>query len=378
MAFPASPSNNQVHKEGNKSFVWDSALGVWDQLQLIDEDEKLGGMDVPPNSGGLTTDELKLTPTTKPSNPVKGQLYYDSTDLAINVFNGKNWQELRTVTGHSSTGTGGLIQTYKVGGTTYRSHTFLTSGIFSTNATRTVNWLVVAGGGAGGNWHAGGGGAGGFMSGTNSVVGSVEYTITIGAGGAGGGTSVGSNGGNSIIFAGSTNPAANTVNGGGRGGKYGSTQPATGGSGAGGNGQTSYLTGAGSVGGSQGTAGGNGVTGHAGGGGGGAHGVGSLAKDSNSGGEGGHGKTNNYRDGTYQYYAGGGGGGTWGGSDVEAGRGGAGGGGRGSWSNNSGAPTSGEPNTGGGGGGNGGQGDVQSRQMETQGGSGIVVIRYTI
>ena len=33
MAFPTSPSNNQVHKEGNRAFVYDSALGVWDQIK---------------------------------------------------------------------------------------------------------------------------------------------------------------------------------------------------------------------------------------------------------------------------------------------------------------------------------------------------------
>ena len=33
MAFPASPSNNQVHKETNgKSFVYDSTLGTWDRI----------------------------------------------------------------------------------------------------------------------------------------------------------------------------------------------------------------------------------------------------------------------------------------------------------------------------------------------------------
>ena len=38
MAFPTSPSNNQVHKETNgKSYVWDSTLGVWDRLADADE-----------------------------------------------------------------------------------------------------------------------------------------------------------------------------------------------------------------------------------------------------------------------------------------------------------------------------------------------------
>ena len=33
MALPTSPSNNQVHKEGNRAFVYDSTLGVWDQVK---------------------------------------------------------------------------------------------------------------------------------------------------------------------------------------------------------------------------------------------------------------------------------------------------------------------------------------------------------
>ena len=39
MAFPTSPSNNQVHKEGNRAFVYDSALGTWDQVREADRTE---------------------------------------------------------------------------------------------------------------------------------------------------------------------------------------------------------------------------------------------------------------------------------------------------------------------------------------------------
>ena len=39
MAFPASPSNNDVHKEGNRAFVYDSALDVWDQVRETDRTE---------------------------------------------------------------------------------------------------------------------------------------------------------------------------------------------------------------------------------------------------------------------------------------------------------------------------------------------------
>jgi hypothetical protein len=40
MAFPqTSLTNNQVHKEGNRAFVYDSALGVWDQVRETDRTE---------------------------------------------------------------------------------------------------------------------------------------------------------------------------------------------------------------------------------------------------------------------------------------------------------------------------------------------------
>ena len=36
MAFPTSPSNNQVWKEGNRAFVFDSATSVWDRVREAD------------------------------------------------------------------------------------------------------------------------------------------------------------------------------------------------------------------------------------------------------------------------------------------------------------------------------------------------------
>lgn len=40
MAFPTtSLTNNQVHKEGNRAFVYDSTLGVWDQVRETDRTE---------------------------------------------------------------------------------------------------------------------------------------------------------------------------------------------------------------------------------------------------------------------------------------------------------------------------------------------------
>ena len=45
MAFPTSPSNNQVHKEGTRSFVYDSTLGVWDQIKETDRFNRTGLLD---------------------------------------------------------------------------------------------------------------------------------------------------------------------------------------------------------------------------------------------------------------------------------------------------------------------------------------------
>ena len=39
MPFPASPSNNDVHKVGNRAFAYDSALGTWDQVRETDRTE---------------------------------------------------------------------------------------------------------------------------------------------------------------------------------------------------------------------------------------------------------------------------------------------------------------------------------------------------
>ena len=40
MAFPTSGlTNNLVHKEGNRAFVYDSTLGVWDQIRETDRTE---------------------------------------------------------------------------------------------------------------------------------------------------------------------------------------------------------------------------------------------------------------------------------------------------------------------------------------------------
>lgn len=239
------------------------------------------------------------------------------------------------------------------------------------NTTPTVQFLVVAGGGGGGRGRGGGGGAGGYRSSVTSessgggssaesalsVAKGSTYTVTIGAGGAGGPSTdtKGSNGQDSVF--GSITSVA------GGGGAAAFQSPAgTGGSGGGGAGQVvGGQTSDGSAGtANQGYRGGNcssyGIVNGVGGGGAGAQGV---DGDGTAGGVG----VQSSITGSATYRAGGGGGG----GDNAAGAGGTGGGGAGG---TSGAATSGTANTGGGGGG------VIYNNTSGAGGSGIVIIRY--
>lgn len=271
------------------------------------------------------------------------------------------------------------------------------SGSASTTSTswtcpagvNSIEVLVVAGGGAGGGYHGGGGGAGGVIyNSTFPVTASTTYSVTVGQGGsAATQTSNTGNPGSNSVF------ATLTAIGGGAGLSQGSTPQARNNGGSGG-GASDNNTGTFTTGGS-GTAG----QGHSGGGffgdgnnalvnyptsgGGGAGGPGTGA-DSVSGGAGGPGLCFDIT-GTPTYYGGGGGGtqlgvgATTGFSPSAAyGLGGIGGGGTGGYTLTTGGAatrnsTSGVNGTGGGGG-----GFQYSNLGGGAGGSGTVVIRYSL
>jgi len=214
-------------------------------------------------------------------------------------------------------------------------------------APRWVEYLVVAGGGAG--YQYGGGGAGGLLTGIVTVASGASYTVTVG----GGGANTGQNSGTNSVFG-----SISTTGGGAAG--------VAGGSGGGANDWTFQGTQGVSGQGNAGGAGGNGP--YTGGGGGGAGTVG-LKGATSTAGNGGAGISSSI-SGTVVTYAGGGGGGIYQGTTQASG--GVGGGGTGgAWGS---SPTydatSGGGNTGGGGGG------VYSPQTAGSGGSGIVVVRY--
>jgi len=248
--------------------------------------------------------------------------------------------------------------------------------------------LVVGGGGSGGTTDAGGGGAGGLVYIENKVFSRGTYNIVVGDGGATSDVNmtVGNDGNPSYISLATDNSIILKALGGGGGGNGYTTPNAArnGGSGGGGPSKVSLTTsgtgiqstdislneesrqyGFGHNGGA-----GGGTSIYGGGGGGGAGGAGSVGGD----GIGGIGKSI-LITGTSKYYAGGGGGGHNDDGDGSSGifidkAGGLGGGGLGKGRNNGGDA---EVNTGGGGGGGG-----AAHGRGGKGGSGIVIIRWTI
>lgn len=273
---------------------------------------------------------------------------------------------------------GGNTTLTTIDGINYKTHTFTSSNTLTvtSNISKTANVLVVAGGAGGG---LGGGGAGGYRETTIDFANiSNNLTIVVGAGG-----SANQSGSNSSITYYSPSLVEFTATGGGKGAH--DLSPGNSGSrgGSGGGAMRRYSgTSSGGVGNSggyspvEGYSGGNASSGKvigdpvyaAGGGGGGASATGSNGTanfPTASAGKGGDGKT--WIDGITR--GGGGGGGIQSNGAGSVGLGGAGGGGKGGIAANT--ATAGQQNTGGGGGGG-------SSNVSQPGGSGVVIIRYSL
>ena len=238
------------------------------------------------------------------------------------------------------------------------------------NGPYSIDFLVVAGGGAGGRWVGGGGGAGGYRTSTQPVTVGTAITVTVGDGGASAtgssSPSFGASGSNSSISGSGLTTITSSGGGGGGGYPPDSTGIAGGsGGGAGSNAVASASGGAGntpSTSPSQGNNGGsNSTTNYACGGGGGAGAVGSNASGG-TGGAGGAGTASSITGSSVTYAGGGGGHGA-----TAGGAGGSGGGGAGG----SGGPSNGTAGTANLGGGGGGSRDSGSSGA---GGKGVVIL----
>ena len=288
--------------------------------------------------------------------------------------------------------TGGTITTSG----DFKIHTFTADATFCVSnagnscGSNTVDYLVVAGGGAGGANIGGGGGAGGFRESSGAASGCYSksplgacvsalpvavqaYPVTVGGGGAAtpgpGPQPAGGSGTNSVFSTitsagggGGGNPQNASATAGGSGGGGRSVDPASANPVAGGAGNTPPVSPP------QGNNGGTGVSAARPGGGGGGTAVGADGSGSCSG-DGGAGATTSITASPVAYAGGGGGGGFT--CYSTAGTGGTGGGGNGGQGPASPAGSNGTANTGGGSGGGGSASGVAGT-----GGSGVVIIRY--
>ena len=284
--------------------------------------------------------------------------------------------------------TGGTITTDG----NFRIHTFTSSGTFGVTSTSNtepfndLSYVVVAGGGAGGNaclatnGYGGGAGAGGFrenkgtedsytaspLNGGTPIVATVSnFPITVGAGGAGQPAPVGTG------ASGSVSTFSTVSSAGGGGGGYGPDGQAGGSGGGSGNGSSAGAGNTPPVSPPQGNPGGSEAP-NASGGGGGATAAGSNGNPGGPAGPGGAGATSSITGSAVARAGGGGGGGNCG--ETGGGTGGTGGGGAGGNDHASGTP--GTANTGGGGGASGANTPYPSTVTAGAGGSGVVIIRY--
>ena len=215
--------------------------------------------------------------------------------------------------------------------------------------TYSVDFLVIAGGGAGGSGgNAGGGGAGGYRTSTQTVNTGTAITVTVGDGGASVTSITNGNSGSNSSISGSGVTTITSAGGGG-GGKGGAFVGLNGGSG-GGSGESTTSVSSGntpSTSPSQGNNGGQGSTASPAAGGGGGGGAGAVGNNGSGsqGGDGGAGSASSIT-GTSVTRAGGGGGGT---DSATIGSGGSGGGGN-SGVHSTGSGVAGTANTGSGGG----------------------------
>lgn len=231
--------------------------------------------------------------------------------MPIGAFKLNTISAALATTGGTATASGGsVIYTYSAG-TTYKIHTFTTTGnnsfiVSSINGSPTADILLVGGGGAGGgilSTAAGMGGAGGggvVTYQTGVPITAQTYTIAVGAGG----TGVSGADGN----AGSSSTGLGYTAGGGGAGTQNSA--ATNGGGSGTTSTTSYTSTAGTYVYKGGNSSGNSTVNSRGSGGGAGYGGAGVNGGFTTGGNGGPGIQNNIDGNNYYYGSGGGGSGT--------------------------------------------------------------------
>jgi hypothetical protein len=335
-----------------------------------------GVFTVPVTATGAGTLQLKVNVGAVLNDAVGNALdttpaILDDTTITIVIPPG-NTGSGGTITYTDSNGLNPVALTPYIGG--YVVHTFTNSGAYFNSSAVSADVLVVAGGGGGGASFGGGGGAGGLIySNGYTVVGGSNYTVTVGAGGAGGVARI-----DGVGFDGKKSSLGSLVAYGGGGGGAQWTYAGRGGGSGGGSSYIFPSGGSATNSGSQGHNGGRGLnaSGNYGGGGGGGAGTVGTNGTSNSQGHGGQGRYFSQfvalGGSPAGWFAGGGAGGSYL-TGATQGNGGNGGGGNGGNTSGDGGGGNGVANTGGG----GGSGNYSTSYIVGgAGGSGIVIVKY--
>ena len=245
LTFPSSPSNGQTYSYNGDTYIFDGKRWT-KQAQTLDLDSVYAtDAELASATSGLASTSYVDTQlanaggssvthsATAPSSPVDGDMWFDSANKKLYIYD-SGWQKIQALFSAS----GGT--TWDSGG--YRYHKFTTSSTFQVQTgDKEIEYVLVAGGGAGGGSDpglggGGGGGAGGMITGTFNVS-AGNYSLIVGAGGAGNYRTRGSSGGNTTGFG----VTAIGGGGGGDGDAGGASSGLSGGSGGGG-GYRTYTT----------------------------------------------------------------------------------------------------------------------------------------
>lgn len=181
----------------------------------------------------------------RPSSPTQDQMGFNTTTLALDVYNGTSWTSIPMPTSQGTSGQylqsagAGAAPTWatlSATGSLIRAPQLLTSGTSYTtpsNCTAIYFELWGAGGSGGrGGSVGGGGGSGAYCAKYATVTGNTAYTIAVGSGGAAptSNNGNGNTGGTTSITIGATTYSA-TGGTGGSGNPVGGTNSASGGNG---------------------------------------------------------------------------------------------------------------------------------------------------
>jgi hypothetical protein len=269
LSFNGSTSNqSNLRLEGNGSSVYSASSSTMYVYQASSTDATANtfgnGEFYISNYAGNTakcvsSDGVSETNATVAYMGISANLWNDTsaiTSLSLTADAGGNFVQYSTATlygirnarrvaGNSVKATGGNISFDG----TYVIHTFNSSGTFTPTASLTADYLVVAGGGAGGSstqsHGAGGGGAGGYRYFTSQQLApTINYAVTIGAGGTGNNSTSGGNGSDSSFI----NTTSTGGGGGGRGEDAASNRQGNNGGSGGGSGSSNSSSIAGGIG----------------------------------------------------------------------------------------------------------------------------------